>query len=308
MCRQLAEQASTQAPKGMGIILLNGELPRQLPIHGFDQLTDGVMKMLERIRNLLLLVRPWDGSQANSVLFPQFGGFGRTDVAFVTQHFQIRVFVQQLKARFQISAIGRSQFKIEYQPAHGDQQVQSIAKEGLFFGHRLSISRIMSLPVTHRTRHQMKQHHRDGQTVQNALTILAQIQTAQDDHPDQVDRSHQIPATTIETTLGRNVRKQVPNAFPATQQFSFHVPAPAFTNQTHRDQLTVGAFGFGSRTFEEWRNRFPNVIHHDKHPGAKIIKFRYHQTVLRLVRLCCGDPILTISEDFSQSDASSIRP
>jgi hypothetical protein len=27
-----------------------------------------------------------------------------------------------------------------------------------------------------------------------------------------------------------------------------------------------------------------------------------------LVRLCCGDPILTISEDFSQSDASSIRP
>lgn len=88
----------------------------------------------------------------------------------------------------------------------------------------------------------------------------------------------------------------------------YHVPAPAFADQTHRDQLAVGAFGFGSRSFEEWRNWFPNVIHHDKHPGAKIVKFRYHQIVLRLVRLCCGDPILTISEDFSQSDPSSIRP
>jgi hypothetical protein len=30
--------------------------------------------------------------------------------------------------------------------------------------------------------------------------------------------------------------------------------------------------------------------------------------VLRLASLSCGDPILTISEDFSQSVRSSIRP
>lgn len=69
----------------------------------------------------------------------------------------------------------------------------------------------------------------------------------------------------------------------------------------------IGAFRLGPGSLEEWRDGLPNVICHDKHPGAKIVKFRYHQNVLPLVRLCCGDPILTISEDFSQS-VRSIRP
>ena len=42
MGRQLRYQAGTQAPKGMGMIDLNGELFRELPIDGFNHLPDGV--------------------------------------------------------------------------------------------------------------------------------------------------------------------------------------------------------------------------------------------------------------------------
>ncbi len=70
MSGQLAVQTGTQAPKGMGVVLLNGKLPRQLAIDRFDQLTDGIMQMLERFRDLLFLVRARDRSQKNAVLSP----------------------------------------------------------------------------------------------------------------------------------------------------------------------------------------------------------------------------------------------
>ena len=52
MSRQFTIQTGTQTPKGMGIILLNRELPRQLAIDGLNQLADGVMQVLESMRNL----------------------------------------------------------------------------------------------------------------------------------------------------------------------------------------------------------------------------------------------------------------
>jgi hypothetical protein len=48
MSSQLAIKTSTQAPKGMGEVFLDTELPRQLSVDGFDQLTDGVMQLFNQ--------------------------------------------------------------------------------------------------------------------------------------------------------------------------------------------------------------------------------------------------------------------
>ena len=299
MSGQLAVQTGTQAPKGVGKVLLDGKLASQLTIDRFNQLADGVMQMFVGIRNLLLLVRTRNSSQTNAVLFPQLSSLGCTDVGFVSQHLQIVMLAQQFKAGIQIRAICRGQLKIEDQAAHRDQQLQAIAEERLLFGHRLAVGGRICLPICGRIRHQVKLHHRNRQTIQNALPIPAQIQAAQEDLPNQIDCMHQILAATVETTLRRNSRKQVPIVFPATQQFSFHMPAATFSDQAHGNQLAIRAFGFRPRPFTERRNRFPNVIYYYKDPGAKIIEIRYHQVVLRLISLSCGDPILIILEDFS---------
>jgi hypothetical protein len=108
---------------------------------------------------------------------------------------------QQFEASFQIFAVVRGQFKILIQSTHYDQQMQAIAKERLLFGQRFTEGGGVYLQVTWRTRHQMKLYDRDGQTIQNTLPVLAQIQTAQDDLSDQFGGTHHISKTMIETTL-----------------------------------------------------------------------------------------------------------
>ncbi len=133
MSSQLAVQAGTQAPEGMGVILLDAQLPRQLAVHCLNQLAEGIMQMSKRLRNLLHLIGARDGSQTDAVLLPQLSGFGGTDIAFVSQHIQVGMLTEQLKPGFQIRAVGRGQFKVQDQAAQTDQQVQAIAKNGLFF-------------------------------------------------------------------------------------------------------------------------------------------------------------------------------
>jgi len=79
--------------------------------------------------------------------------------------------------------------------------MQTIAKESLLFGDGFSKSSFVDLPVTGRTWHLMKLNHGNGQTVDDILTILAQIQAAQDHLTDQVDGLHQIPTPTIKPAL-----------------------------------------------------------------------------------------------------------
>ncbi len=147
MSGQFAVQASTQAPKGMGVVLFNAELPRQLTVHCFDQLTDCVVKVFERFGNLLFLVGTGDGTQQNAVFLPQFSSFWRTDVAFVSQHLQIRMIIEQFETGFQIGAVGRSQFKIQDQTAHRNEQMQTVAEEGLLFRDSLAKRGVIGFPV-----------------------------------------------------------------------------------------------------------------------------------------------------------------
>lgn len=299
MSGQLTVQAGTQSPKGMGVVLLNCELPGQLAVDRLDQLSNGIVQMLKSRRNLLFLVCSRNGAQRDAIFLPQFYGYLGTNIAFVAQHLLVRVFTQQLKSGFQIGRVGGGQLEVQDQTTHGDQQMQSIAKEGLLFRDRFAVGGIKGFPIRARRGNEMKLQRRDRHTIDQALVILAQIQTTQDNLSDQIDRLHQISSSPIEPTLRRNARKQVSVFFPIAQQFRFHMPAATFSDQSHRNQLAIPAFRFRPGTFEKRSDRFPNIIHDDKYPGAKILKVRYHQNVLRLARLSCGDPFLTISEDFS---------
>jgi hypothetical protein len=301
MSRQLAVQAGTQTPKGMGEILFDGKLPGQLPIDGFDQLANSIVKMLKGWRKLLFLVRSRNSAQDDPVFVPQILGFGSADVGFVTQHLQVEMLLEQLKSSFQVAAIGGRQFKIQDQTAHGDQQMQPISKDGLFFGNCLAKCGFIRSPIARRTGDEMKLNHWNRQTINQALSIPAQIQTAQDDQADQVGGLHQVPPPPIEPALGRDMRKEMLVLFPATQHIRFHVPATAFTNQAHRNQLAIRAFRFrpGPRTKRSYL--LPYVVYNYKNPDAKILKIRYHQIVLRLARWCCGDSFLPYRRIFRQS-------
>jgi hypothetical protein len=155
----------------------------------------------------------------------------------------------------------------------------------------------------------VKLHHWDGHAVENAVPILAQIQPAQEDLADQVDRPHQVTPPAIKTALRREMRKQAGVVFSATQQFGLHMPATApAANQGHGDQLTIDALGRGSRSLDQQGQVFPNVIDDDKHPSAKILKAHYRRAVLRWVSLSCGDAILPYRRNLCQFVAFSIRP
>lgn len=121
MSRQLTVQTSTQSPKGMGVVLFNCELPGQLAIDRLDQLSDGIVQMLESRRNLLFLVCSRNGTQRDAIFLPQFRRYLRTNITLVAQHLFVGMVTQQLKSGFQIGRVGGGQFKVEDQTAHGDQ-------------------------------------------------------------------------------------------------------------------------------------------------------------------------------------------
>ena len=118
---QFRNQTGTQAPKGVGMIDLNGELFRELTIDGFNHLADGIKQSASRFRDLFFLIAPGQALQPQAIVASQLGGLRRTDVTFIAQHGQIGMLAQELKADVQISEIGRSQFEIQNQTAQGDQ-------------------------------------------------------------------------------------------------------------------------------------------------------------------------------------------
>lgn len=80
---QLTIQTGAQAPKRMSIVFLDAQLPRQLPIDRFNQLTDAIVPFLELARHLLFLVGPRHGAQGNPMMLPQLGRLDGANVGFV---------------------------------------------------------------------------------------------------------------------------------------------------------------------------------------------------------------------------------
>lgn len=85
----------------------------------------------------------------------------------------------------------------------------------------------------------MKLNYQDGQTVNDTLAILTQIQQTQQDPANQIDGLRQVPTSAIEATALRQMWEHSPIRLPIIQQLRFGVPAAAFTDQRDRDQLTI---------------------------------------------------------------------
>jgi len=109
------------------------------------------------------------------IALPQLGGMCSTDIGFVAKDIQVCVLRQQLETNCQVGQIGWCQFEIEDHAAQGDQQVQFVAKDGLALGRHLAEPSTMGLPIACRTGHKIELHHRNRQTVNQALTILCQV-------------------------------------------------------------------------------------------------------------------------------------
>src|SRR3990172_211034 len=241
MCSQFGVQPGTQAPEGMSVIDFNLKQLRKLMIDGLNHLSDGIQESALFYRHLHLLIAAWQGHQPDAVVSEEIGSFLRTDVSFIAQNAQIRMFAKHFKAYFQIIDVSRSQLKIEDQPAQGDEQVQLEAENGLLFRRHFAVSGFKSLPIPLRTGHEIELDHRQGQTINHALPVLSNIQAVQDRPANQIEAKHQVASATIETALRWNVGKQLRVFAPLAQHFCFQIPATTFPNQSHAQQLTIAA-------------------------------------------------------------------
>lgn len=70
---------------------------------------------------------------------------------------------EQFKTGFQIGAVGRSQFKIQDQTAHCDQQMQPVTEESLLFRDGLAKRGVIGFPVACRTRNYLTQGSKKSQ-------------------------------------------------------------------------------------------------------------------------------------------------
>src|SRR5919202_5844199 len=71
MCRQLRIQARAQSAKRVGMVLLDVELLRQLPVYRLDDLSHAVEGLPHHGRQLQALVAPRQGQQPHALLAPQ---------------------------------------------------------------------------------------------------------------------------------------------------------------------------------------------------------------------------------------------
>src|SRR3972149_16364 len=105
--------------------------------------------------------------------------------------------------------------------------MQLVSENRLLFGGYFSKRRATRLPVSagRRGRHQMKLNHRQGQTINDTLAVLGDIQTLEYHSPNKIEGLHQAASATIEAALRRNAGKQVTMPLPMTEHLSFHIPA-----------------------------------------------------------------------------------
>lgn len=116
MSGKLGMQASTQAPARVGMVDLDMEMVGELCIDGLDHLAHSVEEMLERGRQLLVLIATRQGPQLDAVVLPQLSSLLCADVGFIAQHLKIVMLAEQLEPHAQISLVGGCKTKSRIVP------------------------------------------------------------------------------------------------------------------------------------------------------------------------------------------------
>src|SRR5439155_12231655 len=124
--------------------------------------------------------------------------------------------------------------------------------------------------------HQVEADHFHRQAVQHALAVACYVKACKGYAPDQVEGFGEVTSAPVETALRGYVGEHRTVGSPIAEQFGFHVPAFAFTNQCHSHQLAVRALGCGTRALEQVLHFCPDVINSAVHTQAEILEVEYH--------------------------------
>lgn len=236
MSCQLCQQARDQTIESVCSIPFNVQLFGQLSIDSLDQLPYLIDQMGQCFRQWLLLISTPQGYQVYLILLSQRLRYRRTVISLVSEYGQVGVLGQQFCSHCQVGGTCRSQFEIHNDAAQGDQEIQLVAENGLLLRGYLTIVGSIRGPAPSSTRHQVKRYHRHRQTVDDAVSILAQVQDLAYHTPQQFDSLRQISTPAVIPTTLWEMWKQCQIRHPVIQQFGFDIPTAAFADQGDSNQ------------------------------------------------------------------------
>lgn len=218
------------------MVELDVELLHQLTINGFDNGAGSMHGATEGFGKLLRLVAARQRDELETIVNEQVTGQRDPAVGRIAEHGPIGLFGEQFCAHRQVSSAGRSQRKIQKQPAQTDQPMQPEAEHGHVLAGDLAKIRTVRAPVARRARHPMPFDDWHRPTINGALPIGAQVQQAQATLPNEMASIHQ-RAVPVKPVLRWHIRKHVLLRFPLAHQRGFFVPRSAFADQRHCQQL-----------------------------------------------------------------------
>jgi len=227
MGRQLGEQAGTQPVKALSMVHLEVELLRQLAVDRFDDLPSPVEGTAHGSRHLAERIAARQRQQPNPVGGPQVGGDRCADEGLVPEHLEISVRLQQFHAHRHFGDIGRGEHDVEDHSIERRQQVEFVAKDGLFLGGHPAKARPVGRPsgAGMAARHEVEADDGNRQAVEDALPVVGQIEGREQQPAPLIDRPRQLASAPVEAGALRLVGKQIPMRMPGAEQDRLLIPA-----------------------------------------------------------------------------------
>jgi hypothetical protein len=121
---------------------------------------------------------------------------------------------------------------------------------------------------------------RYGQTIKDALPVLAQIQALQKYSTQQINSLCQVEPPAVKTTALRKVGKQRQIRFPIISQLRSLLPSPTFTNQGHGDKLNATTHRLGPGR-EKYGAFLVRCHPRSRRRTSKTLVIVYHRNVLQ---------------------------
>ncbi len=187
---------------------------------------------------------------------------------------------EQLDADREVGQVGGGQLEVADDAALGEEQMQLVAKDGLLLRAAMAEGGPGDLPLDARLRHVGELDDRDGQAIDDALGVLGEVKDLHNRLAHQIDDLRQVAATAIEARAFGLLREEIAMLAPAAEQDRFLIPAAAFADNRHRDQLGVRAGRRWTRAGDVRGQRSKQVADEHVHPGAQVVEIGYHRSHL----------------------------
>lgn len=187
---------------------------------------------------------------------------------------------EQFTPNRQVGQVGGGQFKVADAPVLSDEQMEFVAKDGLFLRAAMPEGGPSDLPFDAGMGHVIKLDHRNRKAINDAVRILRAVKDLQDGLAQEVDDRRQITAAAIEAAPFRLMGEEVAMFTPVAEQDRFLIPAAAFADNRHGDQFRIRAGRRGAWARDLRSERSEQIADQDVHPGAQVVKIGYHRSHL----------------------------